>query len=493
MGLDDGRSRWSPGVVAALGCLLLVSSAHAQVCGDADGDGQVSVTDGVNVLRAAAGLSGNCPRAECDVDGNGIVTVTDGVIVLRAAAGLPVTLACAPEASRPGDLDEDFGNQGTVTVGPQGDLELPRHGLRLLPGGAVETIVLVHRTSQPTILRIIQVRADGTHAEVASTASSLADVDAEDAAFAANGDVWVAGRSVIARFGRTADGALADASRVPTSIMSVADLVPTLDDGILIVGEATQASGLQRFDAAVRPDANFGSDDRLPDGLVLGPARPNDVDETSTVFGIAAVAGNGRILTAATQFAGLGFFPVVFAYDQQGKLDPTFGSAGVASLGVVGNATAITADDAGATFVATIGSETGLRHVTADGRLDPAYAGAIEGGAASLAVGSEGDVTAVGAIFVPDEPRRLDCGNSSGGVCLRLALSVQRFLPGGGPDLRFGVQGTVVTDTAPPYGAQGTELTTFVPAPDRRITAAGLMCVAAFACDLVVTRYVDVD
>jgi hypothetical protein len=79
----------------------------SEVCGDADGNGRVTVTDGVQVLRAAAGLSSSCPEGgvgaavvgtaggACDVDGNGAISVTDGVNVLRLAAGLPVELRCA--------------------------------------------------------------------------------------------------------------------------------------------------------------------------------------------------------------------------------------------------------------------------------------------------------------------------------------------------------------------------------------------------------------
>ncbi len=66
-----------------------------RLCGDADGNGAVTVSDGVNVLRAAAGLPSTCTDpAPCDVNGNGAVTVTDGVNVLRAAAGLAVDLQC---------------------------------------------------------------------------------------------------------------------------------------------------------------------------------------------------------------------------------------------------------------------------------------------------------------------------------------------------------------------------------------------------------------
>jgi len=64
------------------------------LCGDADLSGAVTVTDGVQVLRAAADLSSSCTPARCDVDGSGAISVTDGVNVLRAAAGLSFTAAC---------------------------------------------------------------------------------------------------------------------------------------------------------------------------------------------------------------------------------------------------------------------------------------------------------------------------------------------------------------------------------------------------------------
>jgi hypothetical protein len=64
-------------------------------CGDADGSGSVTVTDGVQTLRAAAGLSSPCTLGRCDVNGSGTITVTDGVQVLRGAAGLPLGGSCA--------------------------------------------------------------------------------------------------------------------------------------------------------------------------------------------------------------------------------------------------------------------------------------------------------------------------------------------------------------------------------------------------------------
>jgi len=75
-------------------------SASAQVCGDADGSGNVTLTDGVRALRAAAGLSDGCETAICDIDGSGSIGVSDGVRVLRAAAGLE-ELACPGLAPDP--------------------------------------------------------------------------------------------------------------------------------------------------------------------------------------------------------------------------------------------------------------------------------------------------------------------------------------------------------------------------------------------------------
>ena len=93
----------SRSIVAAIAACLLVAcsalTADAQVCGDADNNGTVTVTDGVQALRAAALLPSTCDgNSNCDVDGNGEVTVTDGVNILRKAADLPITEACVANA-----------------------------------------------------------------------------------------------------------------------------------------------------------------------------------------------------------------------------------------------------------------------------------------------------------------------------------------------------------------------------------------------------------
>jgi hypothetical protein len=82
-----------PALVAVV-LFTATATVAAETCGDPDASGSVTVTDGVQTLRAAAGLSSSCTNATCDIDGNGTITVTDGVNVLRLAAGLSVTLGC---------------------------------------------------------------------------------------------------------------------------------------------------------------------------------------------------------------------------------------------------------------------------------------------------------------------------------------------------------------------------------------------------------------
>jgi hypothetical protein len=77
----------------ALIAIAVAAPAAAQTCGDANGNDTITVTDGVQALRAAADLSTTCEDG-CDVDGSGTITVSDGVNILRKAAGLAINEAC---------------------------------------------------------------------------------------------------------------------------------------------------------------------------------------------------------------------------------------------------------------------------------------------------------------------------------------------------------------------------------------------------------------
>ena len=84
----------APGATATGRTPTPTPRATPTLCGDPNASGTVTVTDGVEVLAAAAGLATGCTAAVCDVDASGSVSVTDGVRVLRAAAGLDDGLTC---------------------------------------------------------------------------------------------------------------------------------------------------------------------------------------------------------------------------------------------------------------------------------------------------------------------------------------------------------------------------------------------------------------
>jgi glucose/arabinose dehydrogenase len=88
------RARKASAVVLVMSTILGAFPVAAEICGDADGNGAVTVTDGVRALGAAAGLADRCEPALCDLDGNGSLSVSDGVNVLRLAAELPTFAAC---------------------------------------------------------------------------------------------------------------------------------------------------------------------------------------------------------------------------------------------------------------------------------------------------------------------------------------------------------------------------------------------------------------
>lgn len=124
--------------IAGLVAFLLIptimgSIAQAQICGDADGSGAMTITDGVQVLRKAAGLESNCAERVCDVDGNGTTSVSDGVTILRRVAQLPSAMSCG---TRFGELVK------TITVGAiTADLRI---GTPPLPGpGAPQNVFAI--------------------------------------------------------------------------------------------------------------------------------------------------------------------------------------------------------------------------------------------------------------------------------------------------------------------------------------------------------------
>lgn len=126
-------------IVPLLSLLLMVTDAGAQtLCGDPDGSGTNTVSDGVIVLREAAGLSTECTGRICDIDGNGTVTVSDGVATLRMVARLPTPISCG---TRFGELVKTVAINGVAAdllLGPP-----PSSA-----GGAAQDVVAIEGASE---------------------------------------------------------------------------------------------------------------------------------------------------------------------------------------------------------------------------------------------------------------------------------------------------------------------------------------------------------
>lgn len=66
------------------------------LCGDVTGDGELTATDALGILRAGVGLT-DCPVWVCDYNGSGILSASDALGVLRVAVGGSRTADCPVE------------------------------------------------------------------------------------------------------------------------------------------------------------------------------------------------------------------------------------------------------------------------------------------------------------------------------------------------------------------------------------------------------------
>ena len=64
------------------------------VCGDPDGDGTVSASDALRILRHSVGYRLKCGTEFCDLDGNRLVNSSDGLIALDYAVGARGEIDC---------------------------------------------------------------------------------------------------------------------------------------------------------------------------------------------------------------------------------------------------------------------------------------------------------------------------------------------------------------------------------------------------------------
>lgn len=85
-----------PGTVVDPGCVPTTTLPEGPLCGDWTGDGILTASDALEVLRGAVGIHA-CELLLCDYNGDGNVTSADALAVLRAAVSLPSQPNCPDE------------------------------------------------------------------------------------------------------------------------------------------------------------------------------------------------------------------------------------------------------------------------------------------------------------------------------------------------------------------------------------------------------------
>lgn len=110
--------RLAVGLAAGLACLVLASSAGAQVCGDVNGNDQVTAADAQLVLRAAVGQDVNLICEDCSAL-EARVAVLENLLAGLSIDGdnLVLTGMNFQVVSGSGDTDGDVNGTGNIIIG----------------------------------------------------------------------------------------------------------------------------------------------------------------------------------------------------------------------------------------------------------------------------------------------------------------------------------------------------------------------------------------
>jgi uncharacterized delta-60 repeat protein len=280
------------------------------------------------------------------------------------------------------------------------------------------------------------------------------------------------------------DLAYGDAGFATTDLDFASDVLP-LDDGrALLIGSRDDRAVVTRLTRDGAVDRGFGTD-----GIAALPAAPEPDDGGRYELHDLVALPDGRVIVAATYHVAIASLQRLFGFTADGQLDAAFGDAGIVAPSILWPTSRL-----------AIGRDGVLRWVIDDQLLLVGPDGELRGtstigettygsGFGALSETDTGGLVLAGSSWVPDEPRRFACQNTSAGACLRLAVALQSLTADGGPDVAFGESGIVVTDLPAPYGAQDTGAQAVSLAPDRRVTVAASACRRPFDCDLVVLRY----
>jgi uncharacterized delta-60 repeat protein len=361
---------------------------------------------------------------------------------LLPTAAITSALAPPPVVAAPGDLDPSFadvGRLGPILNGSAWSLDHREDDTILLGGGSPGFSYWGWYSATNFLTRL----TDSGTFDPAFNSTDIEGFQIRDLASQPDGQVVTVGRRmnsdfntrlVVSRFQE--DGGLDPAFGAGGHFILDGDDYGTrtaatsvvLDPDGRIVVAGTRDDNLLVL--RLLPDGS--PDDAFADsGAFAGPANLGNTDGRSGPrSSLLRIDGGGyRVTTTAAEGCQ------VVALTADGKLDESFGDAGIATIAAVtGPVTYCTSMDAqpdGRLLIAGGGNDQGMvGRLTADGQSDPTFA--ADAVAAAM--------TEVGAVAADGNTAVVVAGVSAEG------LSIMRLLPSGQPDATFGDAGMATVD-----------------------------------------------
>jgi uncharacterized delta-60 repeat protein len=425
-------------------------------------------------------------------------------LALIALVGASAAVTVPTAAASSGDLDDTFGDGGTVSV-DLGDVVEEASAVEVLPDGDI--LVASKRSSfeafsGPVLRFDADGRLDSSFGDggVASTYATGCAFCGSDLAVQADGKIVVAGSSTypflwstgVVRFnadGTPDTGFGREGLAGSANLYGVGEGIAVQPDGKIVVvslgSESTGAPALMllRLLPDGTPDTDWG-----PDGQVRVSVGADPFGDSLAATDVV-IQPDGKIVAAATvgpRWGDPDQRTLMARLLPDGTIDTSFGDAGLFQTDALISPAEVAIQPDGK-FVATgesrgeTGTDFAVIRVGGDGTLDTSFGDAGRAVARTEARGSTVAVRPDGRIVAAGDNWQL------GGYHLDTEFVVAVYLPDGSLDPTFGDAGVATTNHLP--GTEGEFVNDLAVQPDGKIVVAGQAWTLTGERDVTLDRY----